>query len=392
MADHYDLIIAGGTLIDPAQGVHDRRDVGFAGGKVAEVAESLAGAETAERIDAEGLLVVPGLIDLHVHVFDGVGPWGIDPDRYCLARGTTTVLDAGSAGGLTMDGFRRLVIERARTRVRTLVHISGLGLVNGGPRCAGSGELEALGFVNVDWAVAACERHREHCHGIKVRLSAMLAADGRNEREALRRAREAADRTESLLMVHTPQSSLSAEEILEALGPGDIWTHCLHGHAAGIVDGKRRVLPAVRAARERGIVFDVGHGAGSFSWDVAQAALEQNLAPDVISSDIHAFNIDGPVWDMPTVMTKLLHLGMTLDEVIAGSTAAPAAALGMAGQIGTLAPGAAADATLLALEEGQWELPDSLGQIRAVERRLRLRGVVNDGRPRTIAEAVGMAG
>lgn len=371
----YDLILKGGTLIDPAAGIHARRDVAFAGGAVAAVGEDLP-AGGAEVIDCAGRIVAPGLIDLHVHVYWGVSYLGIPADPNCIARGVTTAVDAGSAGADTFPGLRRYVIEASATRLYAMLNIAAQGMLH-----ADIGEFDDLRYSSVPRALATIEQHRDLILGVKVRLTRDTIVSAASGLRPLALAREAADAAGLPIMVH-PQEAWcdSIDDVLALMRGGDILTHCFHGSSHGILDERGRVRPAVLAAIERGVVFDVGHGAGSFSWGVAERALAQGAAPQTISSDLHSYNVNGPVFDLVTTAAKFLHLGMGLDDVLARVTAAPAQAMGMAGRLGTLQVGAAGDAVVLALEEGAFPLVDSHGEQRVAERRLAPKTVVRAGR------------
>ena len=358
----YDLISRNGTLVDPAQGINTQKDIALTGGRVAAVLEPNTEVEAKHTLDVRGLYVVPGLIDLHVHVFSGVTHYGIDVDPTCLARGVTTVLDAGSSGALTFPGFRKFVIDASQTRLYALLNISAMGLVSGAETVPPLGELEDLRYVDVESAVRMIEANRDRILGVKVRLSNCLANDGKNEIPALLRAREAAEAVRLPLMVHSPVSSIPTERILDELRPGDILTHCVHGHGAGgIMDDDLKVLPAVRKKVEQGLRLDVGHGRGSFTFRVARAALEQGVVPGTISSDLHTYNLHGPVFDLVTTMDKFLHIGMDLFEVVRRVTSTPAEVLGMPDEIGTLKPGAFADIAVLEMQDGEFDLTDTFG-------------------------------
>lgn len=358
----YDLIIRNGTLIDPAQGINTQKEIALTGGRVAAILDPGAEVAAKHTLDVRGLYVLPGLIDLHVHVFSGVSHYGIDVDPTCLARGVTTVLDAGSSGALTFPGFRKFIIDVSQTRLYALLNISAMGMVSGSETVPPLGELEDLRYSNVETAVRMIEANRDRILGVKVRLSNFLAADGKNELEALLRAREAAEAVRLPLMVHSPLSSIPTERILDELRPGDILTHCVHGHGAGgIMSDDLKVLPAVRKKVEQGLRLDVGHGRGSFTFRVARAALEQGVVPGTISSDLHTYNLHGPVFDLVTTMDKFLHIGMELHEVVRRVTSTPAEVLGMPEELGTLKPGAYADIVVLKLQEGEFDLTDTFG-------------------------------
>ena len=376
----YDLILKNGTLLDPAAGLHGEKDLAVTGGRIAAVLEPGLDGEAKRVIDVKGLYVVPGLIDIHVHVFSGVSHYGVDVDPTCLGRGVTTVLDAGSSGALTFPGFRKYVIDVSRTRTYALLNISALGMVSGQETEPPLGELEDLRYCDVPAALKMIEANRDRILGIKVRLSDFLANDGKNELGALLRAREAADAAGLPLMIHSPLSSLGMRRILDELRPGDVLTHCLHGHGVGgIVDDELKVLPAVRKKVEQGLHLDVGHGRGSFTFKIARAALEQDVVPGTISSDLHSYNVQGPVFDLLTTMDKFLHLGMELDEVVRRVTANPAKVLGLSGELGTLQSGACADIVVLDLCEGDYEITDSFGVTEVAHRQLEARYVFRGG-------------
>ena len=369
----YDLLVANGTVVDPARGLHARCDVAVSSGLIAAVEPAIDTRQAPEVIDAGGLIVTPGLVDLHTHLFLGVSHYGIDVDAGCLAKGVTTAVDAGSAGAQTFPGFRRYVIDVVSTRILAFENISVIGMIT-----ARVGELEDLRYAAPDEAVAVAEAHRDVIVGIKVRLGYQMV--GERGLPALRLAREAADRLALPLMVHIIDLPEPLPEILPLLERGDIITHCFHGERNGILDEAGRVLPAVRAAADRGVIFDVGHGVGSFSFEVGRRALADGLLPDTISSDLHAHNINGPVFDLATTLSKFLYLGLPLDQVIARATHAPAHAIGWEGRIGTLAPGAQADIATFELAEGSFTLTDATGESVQAEQRLVPRRVVRAGR------------
>ena len=377
----YDLIIRNGTLVDPAQGINTQKDIALTGGRVAAVIDPGSGVVAKHTLDVRGLYVLPGLIDLHVHVFSGVSHYGIDVDPTCLARGVTTVLDAGSSGALTFPGFRKFIIDVSQTRLYALLNISAMGMVSGSETIPSLGELEDLRYSNVETAVRMIEANRDRILGVKVRLSNFLAADGKNELQALLRAREAAEAVRLPLMVHSPLSSIPTERILDELRPGDILTHCVHGHGAGgIMSDDLKVLPAVRKKVEQGLRLDVGHGRGSFTFRVARAVLEQGVFPGTISSDLHTYNLHGPVFDLVTTMDKFLHIGMELYEVVRRVTSTPAEVLDMPEEIGTLKPGAYADIVVLEMQEGEFDLTDTFGVTETGHYHLEPRYIFRGGR------------
>ena len=350
-------------MIDPQMGIDGIRDIGIRGERVKGVAEEIDPSPEAEVIDARGKLVMPGLIDLHVHVWWGVAHLGIEPDPHCVRRGATTVFDAGSSGADTFPGFKKYVIDVSATRIRAFLHISSQGQLS-----RDIGELTDLRYADVKRAVEMCEKHREDIVGVKIRMSRGLVGD--SGREGLKRALAVCEATGLPLMVHPNESPLSLEEMLGEMRSGDILTHCFHDSNTGLLDGDGRVRPTARRALKQGVLFDVGHGAGSFSFSVAEAALKQGVMAGTISSDLHRYNLHGPVFDLATTVSKFLLLGLSLQEVVEKVTVAPARAMGMLGEIGTLQPGSWADVAIFSLESGDFEFADARGETRTGEQRL----------------------
>ena len=370
----FDLLLAGGTVIDPLLGIEERRDVAFAHGVVAAMEEKLPPSEAVNVVRCDGSYVVPGLIDLHVHAYSRVSHYGIDPDRHLLRRGVCTAIDAGSAGADTYAGLREFIIRPARTRLFSFLNISSIGLLS--PTV---GELEDLRYANVDKAVAVAEANRDTIRGIKVRLTEKFVGASAGI-EPLVLARNAARRAGIPLMVHPQDAGVdSIDPILELLKPGDILTHTLHGHRCGIIDPAGRVRSSVLEAKEHGIVFDTGHGRGSFSWKIAERAAECGFFPQTISTDLHAYNIGGPVYDLLTTIEKFLYLGLPLAGAIDKVTRTPAAVIGESGHLGTLAPAASGDALVFNLEQEAVELRDSEGAVRIGSRRLNPKLIVRSG-------------
>ena len=363
----YDLLVQGGRVIDPAQGLAVDRDVAITGRRIARVAAAIPAAEARQVLQARGKIVTPGLIDIHVHVYDGVAPLGIPADPTCIAKGVTTVVDAGSAGAHTFPGLRKYVINVVDTRVFALLNISVVGqstLSNDNPH----GELLDLRYANPKLAIKTIEQNRDVILGVKIRLSRNIA--GEHDLKALALAREAADAVRLPLMVHIARTQSPLRDILAMLKKGDIVTHSFHGHDGGILDSNGRVLPEVRAAVGRGVNLDIGHGQGSFSFDTAEKALKQELLPGTISSDVHQFNVNGPVFDLATTLSKFLHLGLTLEQVIERAATNPAQVFGFRDGLGTLREGAEADVAVFQLAEGDFEFVDALRARRMGHRKL----------------------
>lgn len=374
----YDLLIRGGRVIDPAQRLAEDRDIAISGTKIARVAPEIPVADARQVLDARGKIVTPGLIDIHAHVYDGVAPLGIPADANCIAKGVTTVVDAGSAGAHTFPGLRKYVVNVVDTRVYALLNISVVGQSTMSAENPW-GELLDLRYANPKLAVQTIERNRDVILGVKVRLTRNIAGD--NDLKALALAREAADAVKLPVMVHIGGSHSPLKDILAMVKTGDVITHSFRGSSdGGIFDDRDRVLLEVRAAVGKGVHLDVGHGAGSFSFDTAEKAFKQGLYPGTISSDVHQFNVNGPVFDLATTLSKFLHLGMSLEEVIERATANAANTFGFPQGLGTLREGAEADVAVFFLAEGNFEFVDSLGAKRTGKRKLIPVSTVKAGR------------
>ncbi len=349
----YDLVISGGRVLDPSRGLDAVRDVGIREGRIAAVTSRIASESARRVVDAAGKLVVPGLIDLHAHVYWRATKLSLDPDAVCGRTGVTTVVDVGSAGAATFDGFRHFVIEPARTRVIPFLHVSSIGL-------ATDQECRYLPLVDVDQAVECVRENRDLIAGIKVRANKMGVGD--QSVFPVHLARDVADITDLPLMVDMYYPPPSVEQVFPLLRPGDISTHIYKGHQGGLLEGwNRRVRPGALAARDRGVLFDLGHGAGSFSWEVARAAFDLGFRPDTISTDLHQSSVRLPDVNMPDCMAKMMALGAGLEEVIAWSTVNPARAL-RRDDIGTLKVGGSGDVTVLEMTEGEYTYYDVAGQ------------------------------
>ena len=363
----FSLVLRNGRVVDPSQDLNRVTDIAVADGRIAAVGDTLARGR-AER-DLRGKYVCPGLIDLHGHWWEG-SSWGIDPD-ICLNHGVTTAVDAGTTGFINFPAFRKTQVSAATIRVLAFVNISGIGI----PTTL-VGELEDIRFARPIETGRVINTNGDLCVGVKLREGAMTGSHGH---EALEKAIEAAKICGLRLMVHITKGA-DTPHILRKLRPGDIVTHCFQGRGDGILaNGDRRLLPEVAAARKDGVLFDVGHGAGGFNWDVARKAFEYFFYPDTISTDLHRFSIARWAFDMPSVMSKFLHLGMPLEDVILKSTWAPAKAMGRGDQLGTLKPGAAADIFVFELEEGDFPLEDTHLRTETASRRIKPLLTVKEG-------------
>ncbi|MBW7921746.1 MAG: amidohydrolase/deacetylase family metallohydrolase [Rubellimicrobium sp.] len=368
----HDLVIAGARVIDPAQGLDAVRDVAFADGRVAGIGDGLQGRD---RRDGAGMILTPGLIDLHTHVYWGGTSLGVDADAYGRKTAATTVVDTGSAGPGNFAGFRAHVIERAQVRILVYLHVSFAGIFAFSPTIM-VGESWDMRLMAARDAVAVARDSPEHIIGIKVRVGRNSSGD--NGIGPLLVGLDAADKAGIPLMLHIDEAPPSYAEVVDLLRPGDVLTHAFRPFPNAPCDGQGRIRDAVLRGRERGVLFDIGHGMGSFSWETAQAMAGQGFWPDSISSDVHAMCIDGPAHDLLRTMTKFLALGMPLADVIRAATEAPARALRRP-ELGTLAVGSTGDASLIALEDREIALEDVLGEIVTHPQRLTARGMVIGG-------------
>ncbi len=376
------LDLVGGRVYDPGLGIDAAATVSIDDGLISAIHEKDRDTARAGRdaLDVSGMLVTAGLVDLHTHLYPGVSHYGVEPDLHCLGRGVTTAVDAGSAGAQTFPGLRRYVIERSATQIFAFLNIAVEGMIS-----TLVGELEDIRWASPEQAVARARENTDLIMGIKVRLGYQMVGD--DPQPAFGLAMQAADELGLPLMVHVIDMRPGLAWLLPRLRRGDVVTHCFHANEGGIIGEDGRVLPEAVAARDRGVLFDIGHGIGSFGYRVARNAIAQGFAPDTISSDLHAHNADGPVFDQATTLSKLLHVGMELDDVIKATTATPASAIGRAASLGAIAGGREADLTVLELKTGHWELPDAAGETEVVERLLVPRAVVRAGQVRSIEPA-----
>jgi dihydroorotase len=369
----FDLVISGGRIIDPSQSFDAVADVAFKDGKVAGLGPGLA-AQSARVVDATGLIVTPGLIDLHTHVYWGGTSLGVDP--LVLARGgCTTLVDTGSAGPGNYPGFLEHVIKPCPVRIIAYLNVSFAGIYGFSKRImvGESGDLRLMAPLD---AAEVARANRDTLAGIKVRVG--FHASGNSGLVPLEIARQVAEEVGMPMMVHIDVPPPTLDDVLVRLRKGDILTHCFRPfpNSPATADGK--VRPIVLEARQRGVIFDIGHGMGSFAFKTARAMLANGFEPDCISSDVHALCIDGPAFDLATTMSKFLSIGMPLTDVIAASTINPAKALNRA-DLGTFRLGAAGDATLLDHQSGSFRYVDSTGEELMGSERVLARGVVING-------------
>jgi dihydroorotase len=375
----YDLIVRNGLLVDPSCDIREERDIALKNGRVSAVEPRISEGQAARVLDASGMIVTPGLVDIHTHTALDLVRLSVDPEQACLLKGTTTAVDAGSTGELNYKPFKKFIMKNNRPRILAFLNIESLGMlefVDSPPAytdqkwsellCAFD-EVYAPLFINIDKTVRMIQEEREAIVGIKWAHHGL---------KGLALAREAADKARCPLMIekhHVPES-------LKYVKKGDILTHIYlpvsdrYGSTSF-----QEFLPEFFDALKRGVLLDVGHGKSSFSWRLAELGMKEQLKPYTISTDLWVGNLNGPVFDMPTTMSKFLYLGMTLEEVVKASTFNPAYAIGRAGKIGTLAPGACADIATFRLQEGKFPLVDCYGESRMATRMLISTHVIRGG-------------
>ncbi len=351
MSEAFDLIITGGRVIDPATQTDGQFDIGVIGERIAVIEKAPLAATARTTIDASGCLVVPGLVDIHTHLLAGGSFWGIRPTPVAWRTGVTTWVDAGSAGIYNLPQFLELAAGYSPVTVYGFLNISGIGLVGQ------TGELAVREHCDAALCTDAINANHERLVGVKCRLDHRSTAGG--SLHGLQAAIEAAQAAAVPVMVHIGQGPPSLSDVLAALRPGDIVTHCTTGQNMALVDDDGHVRRCVRDARARGVLFDVGHGSGGFSFAVAEALVRDGLVPDVISSDLHQLSVLGPGFDLPTAMSKLLAVGMPLTDVIAAATSRAATAIGRLDRCGTLVCGRQADIAVLRQRTGELKLFDS---------------------------------
>ncbi len=365
VAATYDLLIKGGRVLDASQRVDRVADLAISGGRITALRRDIAAAEAADVIDARGKLVTAGLVDIHAHTTQSI-------PGFALTTGVTTLVDGGSKGGDNIDEVTA-VATAAPNHVRVLVNLARRG--NGGD----TGEL--LDFSNADPAGArrAIEQHRDLVVGVKARISRSVAGD--RDLDAIRRAHEATVSLGLPLMVHVGQTASPLSAIVRLLRPGDIVTHVYAPPPNGLLDDSGRVWPELREARRRGVLFDIGNGRfNHITWEVAERALQEGFPPDTISSDLTEAGRTDRVFDLPTVLSKFLLLGMPVDRVIACATANAARAIPGLKRYGTLKPGADADVAVFELREGEFEFVDNSNVKRVGRRKLVPHAVVLAGK------------
>jgi len=371
-----ELVLKGGRVIDPSQNLDGIADVVFADGKVKAVGRDAPHGRDAEIRDAKGLIVMPGLIDLHTHVYWGGTAIGVDATALARSSGTTTFVDAGTAGPGNFLGFRKHVIEPAPVRILPYLNVSFAGIYAFSPSVM-LGECADLRLLDLRECRKVAEANRDLVVGIKVRVG--NKAGGNSGVAPLDMAMEVAESLGLPVMCHLDFPPPSRLEVVSRLRRGDVLTHCFRPFPNAPSKPEGGVREEIVAARERGVVFDIGHGAGSFGFGTARAMLAAGFLPDVISSDVHSMSIDGPAFDLLHTMSKFVVLGVPLPEVVKAATSAAAAAISRP-DLGTFKPGSVGDATLISIEEGEFTYHDVLAEPLKGSKKLAAKGIVIGGK------------
>jgi dihydroorotase len=365
-----DLLIEGGTVIDPGQNLHAPLDVAVKDGKILEVSKNIPKERALKVVSAKDRILTPGFIDVHAHCFEGVSV-GINADRYCLSRGVTTVVDGGSAGYSTFANFRKFIINASATRILALVNIGAVGTA------MLPGSLMNLDWVNPQLTAKTAMDNRPVAVGIKIHMG--KAITGAGDMECLKRAVEAAEIARLPLMAHIEDSYSPLPDILKMLRKGDIYTHCFNSRQHGILDANGKILPEAREARDRGVLFDIAQGQTHLNFDVAEKCLQQNFPPDTISTDLTTVAVERRVYDLPTMVSKFMAIGIDIDKAIGMVTSNAARIFDYGVQIGTLRPGSEADISIFDLRDGKFDFEDSDGGKRTGRQMLVNKAVVRRG-------------
>ena len=368
-----DLVLKGGRVVDPSQGLDKVTDIAFAGGKVAAIGDGLAAKDTR---DVKGKIVSPGLIDLHTHVYWGGTSLGVEAELLARTGGVTTSIDAGSAGPGNFHGFRRHVIEPSPVRILPYLNIAFPGIF-AFSKTVMVGECADMRLIDPREAVRVAREHKDLVLGIKVRVGKSASAD--SGMMPFHIALDVAEEAGLPLMAHLDAPPPARNEVVSLMRKGDVLTHCFRPFPNAPIAPDGKVRDEILAARARGVIFDIGHGGGSFGFGTTRGMLKAGFLPDVISSDVHVISIEGPAFDLLTTMSKFLCLGVDLATVIKLATVNPAAAIKRP-DLGTLKVGSIGEATVIDIAKGKFDYADSIGERMIGEQRLLSAGVVLAGR------------
>ena len=351
----YDLLIKSGRVIDPAQNIDDKLDIAISGDKIAKVAKDIPSEESQRVVDARDKIVTPGLIDLHCHVYGSISNSGVEPDDAGVKQGVTTVVDGGSAGQATFDGFPKYVIPASRTTVFCFLHLGSLGL-------SIMPELRNWEEIDLDATAATIESNRDVIKGIKLRLVGNIVASAGVE--VVKIAKKVTKNFGLPIMVHIGDkdkqvSTTLTQELLPLMEPGDILSHVFTAQLGNILRPDGTILPELREAMQRGVVLDVAHGRANLSFEVARKTMAQGILPTTLSTDLVLTSLTDIVYGMTVTMSKFMALGLSLKQVVEMATINPACAISIEDRKGSLKPGMDADVSIQELLSGTWRLEDS---------------------------------
>ena len=372
---NYDLLLTNGRVLDPSQNIDTITDIAFKDGKVIKIGNSLDTNKAKDIRDISGKLVTPGLIDLHTHIYWGGTSIGVDPTDYARRCGTTTMIDAGTAGAGNFAGFKAHIIEPSEPRILAYLNISFAGIYAFSDTVM-VGESEDLRLLHPRACLNVVNLYKDDLVGIKVRVGAK--ASGSMGHAPLDIALEVAEEAGLPVMCHLDWPPPNTKDVVSRLRPGDVLTHCFRPFPGSPARTDGKIKEEILEARERGVIFDIGHGVGSFGFSTAETMLQSGFLPDAISSDVHSLSIKGPAYDQLVTLSKFLHLGMDLKDIIAASTTGPARAIRRPDLV-TLSPGCIEDATIVEIENTKTDYIDSLGEKRVGDKKFTLKGIVLNG-------------
>lgn len=373
---NFDLILNNAHVIDPEQEINEVMDIAFSKGKIAALENGIVGSKDILTKNLRGLIVTPGLIDMHTHVYWGGTSIGVDADLYSNSSAISTLFDTGSVGPGNFSGFKKHVIEKSRARILIYLHVSHAGIFAFSNRIM-VGESEEMRLMDPETAIEIANANKDIIVGIKVRIGKWTS--GLNGISPLEVALNVGEACQLPVMVHIDEPPPTYSEVVKHLRAGDILTHCFRGFPNSPISKTGEVISEVLMARSRGVYFDVGHGSMSFSFDTARAMLAQDFYPDTISSDIHCLCIDGPVFDQVTTLSKFYCLGMPLVEVVRSSTQNAARILGRP-SLGNLKVNSEGDVSILRVEEGSFDYTDGTKSSIVGDKKIFAEGMVINGK------------
>lgn len=366
----YDIILKNGHVIDPSQNISGTFDIGISDGKIGAIKKDIPSEQAKETVDISDKIATPGIIDIHTHIYKYATELGIEPDEVGVYSGVTTLVDAGSSGAIAFPGFKKFIAEPAVTDIYCYLNFGVIGQIS-----LKIGEVQDENFYDIDSTLKVIEENRDIIRGVKLRATSQVM--GKLGINALKKAKEVSKSAKLPLMVHvgeartcTTPPPFSIEEVLSFLDKGDILSHCLSARLGTIFVSSEKAIEAAQAAFKRGVYFDAAHGMNNFSFDIARKAFSKGFDFHSISTDIHNMARNKTVFDMATTMTKYLHLGLSLDDIIRKTTINPARMIKKSDEMGSLRIGGNADISILEIREGSWDLMDSEDKIEFTNKRI----------------------